>query len=379
MVGTRMKASPIYADGKIYACSETAFHVFEPDTDGVKVVTRMRMSGEDELLGSPIISHGRLYLPTAARIYCLGNPDAKPQEVTLPEPPQEAPADTNDAVAQVQLVPAELLIRPGDKQQFQVRLFNARGQFLREGKAKLALTGPGEISADGTFQAASAADHTATIVTATVGEASGTARIRVVPPLPWKFDFAAGEIPVTWVGARYRHVIRDVDGKQVMVKLTTIPKGQRSQAVMGHDDLHDYTIQADVLGKLMNSEGQPSGTLPDVGLIAQRYTMALMGEHQKIQIRSWTSQVETRFKKDVPFQWEPDTWYTMKFRAAAKDGQAVLKGKVWKRGDPEPATWTVEAVDAVPNLVGSPGLYGNAQVSEVLIDKIEVSQNDPGN
>lgn len=377
LIGTRMRASPIFADGKIYACSETAWHVLEPTKDGVKMVNRMRMSGDDEILGSPIISHGRLYLPTTAQIYCLGRPDVKPTATARPAPPQETPAGADDAVAQVQLVPAESLLEPGEQQKLTVKLYNARGQFLREGKAQFTLAGPGDIAGDGTYQAASAPAHTATIVTAKVGDVDGQARIRVVPKLPWKFDFAAGEIPVTWVGARYRHIIREVDGRKVMVKLTTIPKGQRSQAVMGHDDLHDYTIQADVLGTLASSDGRKTDKLPDVGVIAQRYTMALMGEHQKIQLRSWTSQVATRFSKDVPFKWEPDTWYTMKFRAAAEDGKAVLKGKVWKRGDPEPEQWTIEAVDEVPNVVGSPGLFGNAQVSEVLIDNIAVSKNTP--
>ncbi len=69
-----------------------------------------------------------------------------------------------------------------------------------------------------------------------------------MPPLPWKFDFSDGQVPATWIGARYRHQIRDVDGNKVMVKVTTIPKGTRSQSWMGPTDLHDYTIQADVLG-----------------------------------------------------------------------------------------------------------------------------------
>jgi hypothetical protein len=137
---------------------------------------------------------------------------------------------------------------------------------------------------------------------------------------------------------------------------------------MGQNDLHDYTIQADVLGVPTN------GKLPDTGVIAQRYTMDLMGDHQEIQIRSWTSQLD-RFSKIVPFKWEGNTWYTMKFRAAAKDGKAVLQGKVWKRGEPEPQQWTIEAVDEAPNLVGAPGVFGNAQTSEIFVDNISVTPN----
>ena len=43
--------------------------------------------------------------------------------------------------------------------------------------------------------AASAPAHTATILTAKVGDLQAQARIRVVPDLPWKFDFADGQVP----------------------------------------------------------------------------------------------------------------------------------------------------------------------------------------
>jgi hypothetical protein len=178
-----------------------------------------------------------------------------------------------------------------------------------------------------------------------------------------------GEPPVTWIGARYRHKIREVDGEKVMVKITTIPLGTRSQSWMGPTDLHDYTVQADLMG------AEADNWLPDMGVIAQRYTLDLMGEHQQLQVRSWTSQVETRFSKTVPFEWKPNVWYTMKFKAAVEDGKAVLRGKVWPRDESEPAKWTVEAVDEVPNTHGSPGLFGNATNAEVFIDNIQVTKN----
>jgi outer membrane protein assembly factor BamB len=373
LVGTILVASPVYAGGKIYACTTSAWHVLEPTKDGVKIVQKMRLSAEDEVRGSPIVSHGRIYLPTAKQIYCLGRAESRPSEPqpadAKPDAAQEAPAGKDDAVAQVQLVPAEALLKPGDKQKLAIKLYNARGQFLRNAdEAEFKLTGPGEMSPDGTFTAASDAGHKATIVTAQVNGVPGQARIRVVPDLPWKFDFAGGDVPVTWVGARYRNIVREVEGNPVMVKITTIPKGTRSQAIMGQNDLHDYTVQADVLGVPTN------GKLPDAGVIAQRYTMDLMGDHQEIQIRSWTSQLD-RFSKIVPFKWEGNTWYTIKFRAEASGGKAVLKGKVWKRGEAEPKEWTIEAVDEAPNLVGAPGLFGNAQTSEIFYDNIAVTPN----
>jgi hypothetical protein len=111
-----------------------------------------------------------------------------------------------------------------------------------------------------------------------------------------------------------------------------------------------------------------------MGLIAQRYTLDMTNK-KELQIRSWTSRVELRFAKTIPFDWSPNTWYTMKFRAANENGQAVLRGKVWKRGEAEPEAWTIEAADETPNTVGSPGLFGNASDAEFYIDNVEVIPN----
>jgi hypothetical protein len=179
-------------------------------------------------------------------------------------------------------------------------------------------------------------------------------RIRAaVPPLDWAFDFDDGQIPITWVGARYRHKVRNVDGERVMVKVTYIPKGTRSQMWMGHADLHDYTMQADLKAAIQNNQ------IPDMGVIVQRYTLDMLGQSQALQIRSWPPQVRTHFSKTIPFDWKPNIWYAVKFQASTEPSgdraRVVLRGKVWPRAEREPSQWTIEAVDETPNLVGSPG------------------------
>ena len=381
LVGTIVRSSPLCADGKIYVCTTSAWHVFEITDKGVKPVHRLRLGEEDEVTGSPLVSHGRIFLPTGARMYCLGKDGAKTSATPIPAPPQESPVSEDSKAAVVQITPVEVLMKPGDKQTFNVRLFNARGQFLKESSAEFKLDGPGEIDSKGVFTPASNAAHTATIVTAKVGELTGLARIRIVPPLTWKWDFndtplvknpmgvIEGEPPVTWIGMRYRHKIREIDGEKVMVKVNTIPKGTRSQGWFGPTDLHDYTVQADVRGS------RNANKLPDMGVIAQRYTLDLMGASQQLQIRSWVPQIATRFAKSVPFKWDESKWYTIKFRASVEDGKAVLRGKVWPRDEKEPAQWTIEAVDDVPNVEGSPGLFGNANEAEFYIDNVSVTPN----
>lgn len=367
-LGTIQFGSPLYADGKIYVATKTGrWAVLKPTPKGYDKVSQGRMADAMEIQGSPIVSHGRIYVPTTVGLYCLGKADAQPQATERPAQPQELPIDSDRQPATVQVVPVEVLVKSGDTQQFRVRTFNARGQLLGESPAEFSLAGPGEIDASGKYRAASTPEHTGTILTAKVGDLTGTARIRVVPALPWKFDFADNEVPITWIGARYRHVPRTVDGEPLMVKVTTIPKGTRSQSWMGPTDLHDYTIQADIRGSIRN------GKLPDMGLIAQRYTLDLMGAKQQLQIRTWTATL--RVSKSEPFAWKPDVWYTLKFRAAVEDGQAVLRGKAWERGQSEPAEWNVVATDPSPNLNGSPGLFANSTNAEVFYDNISVTPN----
>jgi hypothetical protein len=110
--------------------------------------------------------------------------------------------------------------------------------------------------------------------------------------------------------------------------------------------------------------------MPDMGLVAQRYTLDLMGAAQQLQLRSWPPQVATHFSKTIPFPWEAGRWYTMKFEARTRDGAAVLRGKVWPRGEPEPEAWTIEAVHEAGNLQGSPGFFGNSKDSEIFIDNV---------
>ncbi len=378
LIGTIMRSSPLYADGKLYLTTTSGWHVLEPTANGVKFLQKLRLNEQDEVSASPVVSHGRIYLNTLSNLYCIGVKDQASSADPLPTPPAEKPASADAKAALLEIAPAEQLIGPADKLTFKPKFFNAEGQEVAAaGPVKFALQGPGSIDDKGVYTPDPKAGHAGVIVTARAGDLSGVARVRVVPPLPWKFDFDAtplsgpkmvGEAPLTWIGARHRHVVRDVDGQRVLVKVTTIPKGTRSQSWMGQPGMHDYTVQADVRGARTNNK------LPDIGLIAQGYILDLMGEAQQLQIRTWSATL--RNAKSIPFKWEPNVWYTTKLRAEALGDKAVLKGKVWKRGEPEPKEWLIEAIDESPNLTGSPGLFGNAQVAEIYIDNVSVTPND---
>ncbi|MEX2358651.1 MAG: PQQ-binding-like beta-propeller repeat protein [Pirellulaceae bacterium] len=374
-----MFSSALYADGKIYALSVNGqYFVIEVQEEGkLEILSKGRLPRGEESLGSPICAQGRIYVPTTGAMYCLEAEDKEKGFAGLPESQPERPVDEDREPAQVQVIPAEVLVKPGEKVDFTVRVFNAGGQLLEERvEAGFQVEGPGKVTAEGSFEADNSASHQATYVTAKVGEISGRARIRVVPDLPWKFDFedtalndnGIGEPPVTWVGMRYRHVIREEEGEKVMVKVTTIPVGTRSQGWMGHTDLHDYTIQADVMGH------ETGGQLPEIGVIAQGYQFVLNGNQKNMQVRSWVTQM--RMAKEAEFILEPEVWYTMKLKVSNVEDKALVQGKVWKQGDKEPDEWSVEAEDTIPNVDGSPGLFGNATNGEIFLDNIMVTPNE---
>ena len=379
-LGTVMRSTPLVADGKIYACTNNGvWWILRPTERGVEEVHRLRLSG-DESDGSPIVSHGRIYLPTSNYLYCLGRPDHEPQADPIPPQPQEDPlTDTTPAVAQ--LIPYDTLLKPGGEQTYRVRLFNARGQHVRDvpaGEVQFAVDGRGQISADGRYTAPGDAGHEAALVTCKVGDLTGSARVRITPPLPWSFDFNGPQnVPLTWIGGRVRWEVRDgEEGDQYLAKKTVLPTpknpnnklGTRSFVWMGPIDFSNYTIQADVL---LKEEG---GRISDVGLINSRYQLTIRGLNRKLRLDTWTPS-DYRTMADTDFQPEPDVWYTLKLAVTADVDQSTARGKVWKRDSPEPREWTVQIVDHSPNLQGTPGVYGNTPDAEVYLDNVRVTAN----
>ncbi|MGN6546918.1 MAG: outer membrane protein assembly factor BamB family protein [Aureliella sp.] len=368
-LGRNMRGSPLYVDGKIYVGENAGnFWILKPSDKGVEEVSRVRLNNE-EILSSPVVSHGRIYLTTSKGLYCIGKEGVEPSADPIPPQPQETPRDQDRDVAHLQIAPVEAMLAPDQSAAYQVRGYNKNGQFLKLVDAQFSVEGPGTIDGKGNFKAAADAKHQVVHITAKSGELTSVARARVIPPLPWKFDFNDKQVPPTWIGAAYRHQPKEFEGEQMLVKISTIPKGTRSQSWMGWPQLHDYTIQADFY-----APGEQADR-PDMGLIDQRYTLDLMGKDQ-LQLRSWTSRLELRFAKTIDFPWKAKQWYTMKFQAENNDSGVTLRGKVWPRGEQEPADWSIEATDETPNKHGSPGLFGNATSAEFYIDNVSVTPNE---
>ncbi|MCC7476052.1 MAG: PQQ-binding-like beta-propeller repeat protein [Pirellulales bacterium] len=375
---TTQRATPLVAEGKLYVLTGSKWFVLKPTASGVEVVSQFRMR-EEGFDASPIVSHGKIYVSASEHMYCLGRADAQPQADPLPPPPKEG-SGGEQGIATVQIVPYDILLAPGDSHQFKVRLFNARGQaFLDAASPKWHFTvdGPGSISAEGKFSAPAENKHQCSVITCKVGEVTGTARVRIVPPLPWKFDFNDDSaVPLSWLGGRVRWEVREQNGEKYIAKKTILPTpknpknklGTRSFIWMGPTHLANYTIQADVLLK------EQEGKMADVGVIASGYQFTIRSLSQTLKLDSWTSN-DYRSFAEAPFKPIHDTWYTLKLSVVPGEGQAAVRGKAWKRGEAEPSKWTLEMVDRAPNLRGTPAIFGNSPDAEIYLDNLLVTPN----
>jgi outer membrane protein assembly factor BamB len=379
-LGNVMRSTPLVADGKIYLCTNNGvWWILRPTERGVEEVHRLRLSG-DESDGSPIVSHGRIYLPTSKALYCLGLPNQSPSADPVPPQPQEDPVTDKTSVV-AQMIPYDVLLKPGGEQAYRVRLFNARGQHVRDvpaSEVQFAVDGPGSITSEGKYTAPADAGHECALVTCKVGNLTTSSRARITPALPWTFDFnEADKPPLTWIGGRVRWEVRNGEnGNRYLAKKTVLPTpanpnnklGTRSFVWMGPIDFHDYTIQGDVL---LHEEG---GRISDVGLINSRYQLTIRSLSEKLRLDSWPPS-DYRTKAEAEFQPEPDIWYTLKLTVSAEADHATVRGKIWKRDEQEPAEWTVQMVDRSPNLQGTPGIYGNTPDAEVYLDNVRVTPN----
>ena len=383
-IGTIAKASPVLADGKLYVGTENTgdaggkFFIIKPGADKAEILDQDWLGTpqkSEQIIASPIVARGRVYVTSMDALYAIGakTAPAKPAPAAA-----AAPAGAAGPATIVQVTPTELILKPGENIALTVRAFDAKGNSVATpGAATWTLENLKGTVADGKFTADKATAGQAGLVKATVGSLSGTARIRVIPDLPWTFDFEDGRDvpPPEWVNATGKFAVRDLDGSKVLVKLAENPFAfaKRCRPFMGSTEFSNYTIQADVRG--MDRRRQ----MGDIGIVAQRYELVLFGNHQRLELQPWQPEIQRTVKKD--YKWNPNAWYTMKLEVQSVGGGRVrARGKVWPKGETEPAAWTIERIDPIGSLKGAPGLYTDAPSqagggSELYYDNIKVYRN----
>lgn len=408
-------ASPIFADGKLYVpmlddpASKTeggeagttgALYIIKPsDTEG-KILSHVALNGR--CFGTPMAFGGKVYIQTTRHLYCFGKKGAGTASKVITEVwPKPGPA------AQLQVIPSEVLLRPGQSQAFRVRSLDANGFTVADvpisevkwasyvpPTAKVKSTVNGGFDEKGKLTASGESKPSAGAFEATAGNLKGYIRARVLPYLPIKQDFEWAQLtetttntveeptkfaypPLPWIGARFKFEIREHEGNKVLTKTIDNKFFQRAFVFLGDANSKNYTIEADVM-----SEGKTRGErvikMSEVGIICQRYLIVLKGNEQKIEVNSNLERLRVPDVASPPnFKWMPNTWYRLKARVDTKaDGSGVVRAKAWKKDDPEPEKWTIEVPHATAHETGSPGLFGfSPQDMRVFIDNVSVTQN----
>ena len=373
-LGTIQKASPVFADGKLYVGTENGkFFILKPGATGCEILSEVQLGTEaqpEAIIGSVAVANGRVYIVSDSGLYCIGKKTTVSHH--QPAPVDGLPNANRDATF-VQVFPTELILKPGDKASFRVRLFDEQGRFIREEtSATWSLDQLKGTVTNGQFTVSNDAIAQAGLLKAQVGNLSGTASVRVFPPLPWSENFdsmAVDAVPATWVNATLKFKVRDMNGNKVLVKTT---EGSsllsRARAYFGPSDWSNYTVEADI------NTTQKRRQQGDAGVIAQRYGLTLYGNSQMLHIEPW--QPEIKRTVAIPFPWKPDTWYRMKLEVQnLPDGTTRARGKVWLATDTEPSAWMIERIDPIPNRQGAPGIFGSA-LSEIYFDNVKVYRNN---
>ncbi len=387
----QLHASPLYADGKLYVPIQNGlFFIVKPSDTGVQELTKVQLAGR--LIGAPAVWNGKVYVHSTERLYCFGRKGGDAGK--LPAWPA-APVLKAGKPTALQVIPAEVLLKPGETKRLTVRSIDANGfpvATVDPAKATWAKYIPptarvraemsGSFNGKGELVADAAPKPSAGAFQATLGELKGTFRGRILPAPPQQEDFEAYDLaednktdsvkfaypPLPWIGARLKWEVRDVNGNKVLAKTLDNPFFQRSTVFVGYPEAKNYTLEADLM-----SDGSRR-TLSTVGLINQRYLFKLMGNSQQLEVSS----NEERIKVNVPFSWQSKTWYRLKTRVDTNpDGTGVVRAKAWKKGDPEPAQWTIEVPHKQAHQQGSPGFFGFTPQSlyRVYVDNLSITPN----
>ncbi len=372
----QLHASPLYADGKLYVpMAEGHVVVVKLHDDHGEILNTAEMGAV--CLAAPSAYAGKVYVQTTAGLHCFGEKGGKFVGV------ERSVAKVKDKkIASLQVVPAEFALMQGQSVDFTVWGLNAVGQRVEEISDARFDAGPLGVSFKGdTMTVSGNAKHAAGAVKASADGLVGAARGRIVAGPSYSEDFEGFELssknhlgeavsfpPSTWLGARVKWSVVEREGEKVITNVLDLVIKQRTMNFVGHPDMTDYTFSADVL-----TDGNRR-IMSSIGLVNQRYQVALVGNWRILEVSS----NHDRLKQSVPFDINPNTWYTLKTKVKANpDGSGVVMAKAWVRGEAEPDAWTIEVpVDKV-HPKGAPAIYALSPQAQkrVFLDNLKITPN----
>ncbi len=354
-------ASPTAADNRLFAPigrSEFAIVDLAAGTPPVRVP----LAGV--AAGAPAICGGRVFVLTTQRLYCFGSPR---RDAPAPEPwPKRGTTGEIGAPSQLQFVPGELHISPGEVCRIQTRALDANGNTyagaLRPTWRPLPVgdpvtAAPVQISDDGEASVPTAAGTWAGLFEARGGDIAGILRVRLIPKSACVEDFERIPIPTAggaapppyWIAARETWQTRDLSGNKILA--ASPREGELAIAFFGHPESSTDTLAASV----MAADGRRIDAR--AGLTLRRYSLILDGNWQRIEIAGTRKESNPA----VDFAWTPGTWYRLRLQIETRpQGAAFVRARAWPTGTAEPHTWLIEAIDTTAHADGAPGLLAAA-------------------
>ncbi|MDA0348361.1 MAG: PQQ-binding-like beta-propeller repeat protein [Verrucomicrobia bacterium] len=383
----QLHASPTYADGKLYVpMMDGMTYVLKDGGDSANILSANQM--DSNCLGAPAVYNNRVYVFSKEGLHCFGDKTLK--KVKYPSP---AKTIKPGKITQIQLVPSEFALGSDDEQSFTVYGLDASGRRVKDltSEATFAMwnppTAPRPSEVDATLSGNRLTrDGQGKLSTgsiqATVNGMTSVSRGRVVAGNGYSEDFeetklilkdkdgvAVSPPPGSWLGAGPKWHVMDQDGNKVVAFRLENLLWQRSMNFIGKSDMKSYTLEADVM-----TDGTRR-VMSTVGLVNQRYVIALSGNQRLLEVSS----NHERVKDSVPFSVKASTWYHLKTRVDTNaDGSGVVRAKAWEKGTQEPDSWTIESKQPKVHLRGAPGVFAFAPQSlkRVFIDNISISSKN---
>jgi hypothetical protein len=358
--------------------------------DKAQIISENKMGAV--CLGAPSFYGDAVFVFTRGALHCFG-PKASaasvpPSVAVKPAAPSTAP------ITQLQVVPAEFALSPGQSQTFTVYGLDATGRRVKPVTNEVtwakfipptALV-KSEVDAEmagNILKAGSSAKMSAGQLQVKWNNLSATTRGRIVAGPGHKETFESmplgqksptgeevGFPPLPWLGARVKWHVLEKDGGKVAANRLDVILFQRTMNFIGKPEMKNYTIEADVM-----TDGTRR-VMSSVGLVNQRYLITLAANSRILEVSS----NHERVKESVAFEAQPNMWYRLKTRVDPdkSGGGGFVRAKLWERGKPEPEKWTIEVRQDKLHDQGAPGVFAFSPQSQkrVFIDNLSITANE---
>ena len=111
------------------------------------------------------------------------------------------------------------------------------------------------------------------------------------------------------------------DGNNVLAKVNNDARPPIAKAIGYITEItaSDYTMQVDLMGT------EVRGKLPDAGVVNSRYMLVFDGKvdpdlkKRTVRITGW--EARPRVNVVLGYDWQPNTWYSVKFDVEQKEGE----------------------------------------------------------